>query len=95
MIKIKTNNIHSKEKHYILETIFSDILGLKISFEFSQEESYVVQLPNENKIIIPDKFLSSQVDQKNWEKYEYPQSSFSTKIKLKNNHTLFGIYGCE
>ena len=37
MIKIKTNNIHSKEKHYILETIFSDILGLKISFESSQE----------------------------------------------------------
>ena len=64
MIKIKTNNIHSKEKHYILETIFSDILGLKISFESSQEENYVVQLPNE-KIIIPDKFLSSQVDQKN------------------------------
>ena len=65
MIKIKTNNIHSKEKHYILETIFSDILGLKISFESSQEENYVVQLPNEKKIIIPDKFLSSQVDQKN------------------------------
>ncbi len=95
MIKIKTNNIHSKEKHYILETIFSDILGLKISFESSQEENYVVQLPNEKKIIIPDKFLSSQVDQKKWEKYEYPQSSFCTKIKLKNNHTLFGIYGCE
>ena len=52
MIKIKTNNIHSKEKYYILETIFSDILGLKISFESSQEENYVVQLPNEKKIII-------------------------------------------
>lgn len=95
MIKIKTNNIHSKEKHYILETIFSDILGLKIAFESSEEKNYVIELPNKNKIIIPDKFLSSQVDQKKWEKYEYPESSFNTNIKLKNNHSLFGIYGCE
>ena len=65
MIKIKTNNIHSKEKHYILETIFSDILGLKISFESSQEENYVVQLPNEKKSLFQISSYHPKLTKKN------------------------------
>ena len=93
MIKIKTNDIHSKEKNYIFDIIFSDILGLKISYEISKSNSYEIILPNNKKIIIPDKFLSSQENQKQWKEYEYPDLSFNTNIKIKNKHTLFGLYG--
>jgi hypothetical protein len=93
MIKIKTNDIHSKEKNYIFDIIFSDILGLKISYEISKSNSYEIILPNNKQIIIPDKFLSSQVNQKQWKEYEYPDLSFNTNIKIKNKHTLFGLYG--
>jgi len=93
MIKIKTNDIHFKEKNYIFDIIFSDILGLKISYEISKSNSYEIILPNNKQIIIPDKFLSSQVNQKQWKEYEYPDLSFNTNIKIKNKHTLFGLYG--
>jgi hypothetical protein len=93
MIKIKTNGVHSKEKNYIFDIIFSDILGLKISYEISESNSYEIILPNNKQIIIPDKFLSSQENQKQWKEYEYPDLSFNTNIKIKNKHTLFGLYG--
>jgi len=93
MIKIKTNNNHSKEKRYILSVIFSDILGLKISYETGYESIYEIKLPNNKKIILPDIFLSTKSEQKEWKKYDYPKLSFNTSIKIKNNHSLFGIYG--
>lgn len=93
MIKIKTNNNHSKEKHYILSVIFSDILGLKISYEIGDKNIYEITLPNNKKIILPDIFLSSKSEQKKWTKYDYPKLSFNTAIKIKNDHNLFGIYG--
>ena len=93
MIKIKTNNNHSKEKQYILSVIFSDILGLKISYEIGDESTYEITLPNNKKIILPDIFLSSKSEQKEWTKYDYPKLSFNTAIKIKNDHNLFGIYG--
>ena len=93
MIKIKTNNTHLKEKNYILSVIFSDILGLQISYDIGNENTYEITLPNNKKIIVPDIFLSSQSEQKQWEKYEYPKFNFNTEIKIKNEHSLFGIYG--
>ena len=93
MIKIKTNNNHSKEKRYILSVIFSDILGLKISYETGYESIYEIKLPNNKKIILPDIFLSTKSEQKEWKKYDYPKLSFNTSIKIKNNHSLFGMYG--
>ena len=92
MIKIKTNNNHSKEKHYILSVIFSDILGLKISYEIGDENTYEITLPNNKKIVLPDIFLSSKSEQKEWTKYDYPKLSFNTAIKIKNDHNLFGMY---
>ena len=50
MIKIKTNNNHSKEKHYILSVIFSYILGLKTSYEMCDEHIYEITLPNDKQI---------------------------------------------
>jgi len=93
MIKIKINNIHFREKKYILSVIFSDILGIKVSYEICDIDSYEIILPNNKKIIISDTFLLSQSDQKEWEEYEYPKLSFNTNIRIKNNHKLFGMYG--
>ena len=67
MIKIKINNIHFIEKKYILSVIFSDILGIKVSFEICDIDSYEIILPNNKKIIISDTFLLSQKHQKDWE----------------------------
>lgn len=94
MIKIKTNNIHSNEKKYILETIFSDILGIATTFENCDEHTYEITFPNGKQIIIPDIFLSSQINQKHWKKYEIPKINFETNINIKKNeHSLFGLYG--
>ena len=95
MIKIKINNIHFREKKYILSVIFSDILGIKVSYEICDIDSYEIILPNNKKIIISDTFLLSQSDQKEWEEYEYPKLSFNTNIRIKNNHKLFGMYGTK
>lgn len=95
MIKIKINNIHFREKKYILSVIFEDILGIKVSYEISNSESYELILPNKKNIIIPDIFLSSQQYQKEWKEFEYPKKSFVTNINIINNHKLFGIYGNE
>ena len=38
MIKIKTNDIHLREKIYILSVIFEDILGIQVSYELSKIE---------------------------------------------------------
>ena len=93
MIKIKINNIHLREKKYILSVIFSDILGIKVSYEICDIDSYEIILQNNKKIIISDVFLLSQSNQKEWEEYEYPKLSFNTNIRMKNNHKLFGMYG--
>ena len=93
MIKIKINNIHFREKKYILSVIFSDILGFKVSYEICDIDRYEIILPNHKKIIISDTFLLSQSHQKEWEEYEYPKLSFNTNIRIKNNHKLFGMYG--
>ena len=93
MINIKINNIHFREKKYILSVIFSDILGIKVSYEICDIDSYEIILPNNKKIIISDIFLLSQSHQKEWEEYKYPKSSFNTNIRMKKNHKLFGMYG--
>lgn len=93
MIKIKINNIHFREKKYILSVIFSDILGIKVSYEICDIDSYEITLPNNKTISIPDIFLSSQKHQEEWKEFEYPKMNFDTDIKLTNVHKLFGMYG--
>ncbi|RPG16572.1 MAG: hypothetical protein CBC84_003030 [Pelagibacteraceae bacterium TMED124] len=93
MIKIKINNIHFREKKYILSVIFEDILGINVSYEISNSESYELILPNKKNIIIPDIFLSSQQYQKEWENYQYPKLCYNTDITIKNKHKIFGLYG--
>lgn len=95
MIKIQINNIHFIEKKYILSVIFEDILGIKVSYELSDIDSYKLILPNNKTIIIPDIFFSSQNHQKEWKEFEYPKKSFDTNINIINNHKLFGLYGNE
>ena len=93
MIKIKTNNIHLIEKKYILSVIFEDILGLEYSHEICNRDVYEIILENNKKIIIPDLFLTSQKNQKEWRNYQYPKSCYDTDIKIKNKHKIFGLYG--
>tara|TARA_B100000902_G_C27307547_1_gene916410 strand:- start:1787 stop:3115 length:1329 start_codon:yes stop_codon:yes gene_type:complete len=93
MIKIKTNNIHLIEKKYILSVIFADILGLKYSHEICDRDVYEIILPNNKKIIIPDIFLFSQKNQKEWQNYQHPKLCYNTNITIKDRHQLFGLYG--
>ena len=93
MIKIKTNNIHLTEKKYILSVIFEDILGLEYSHEICDRNVYEIILANNKKIIVPDIFLSSQKNQKEWENYQYPKLCYNTNISIKNKHKMFGLYG--
>tara|TARA_Y100001980_G_C14556648_1_gene349074 strand:+ start:11974 stop:13302 length:1329 start_codon:yes stop_codon:yes gene_type:complete len=93
MIKIKTNNIHLTEKKYILSVIFEDILGLKYTHEICDRDVYEIILSDNKKIIIPDIFLLSQKNQKEWKNYQYPKLCFNTNISIKNKHQIFGLYG--
>jgi len=93
-IQIALNSIHSKEKEYILSVLFTDILGLSISYHFDESlEHYEIILPNEKKIIIDDIFLLSEKNQKNWEIFDYPKTSIDHSIKLNKDHNLLCLYG--
>ena len=95
ILKIKTNNIHIKEKKYILDVLFVDILKLKIKYEYTSENIFEIILPSNKKIVIPDIFFDLYKDEKECIKYDYPQSCFNTTIDLENKHNLFGIYGTK
>ena len=93
-IQIALNSIHSKEKEYILSVLFTDILGLSISYHFDESlEHYEIILPNEKKIIIDDIFLLSKKNQKDWKKFDYPKTSIDHSIKLNKDHNLLCLYG--
>ena len=94
MLKISIPNNFISEKKYIINTFFTNFLGLNIQINNSTEKNYVLLLENGNKIIFFDDFFHKITEQSGYlsEKNIPTQINF-TKNKFiveKNIPIIFG-----
>ena len=82
MIKINTNPSFISEKNYIFDFIFSKILGLRFTLEFTYSELYSFHF-DKNSFSFPDIFFSKIYQKKS--NLEFHKYSFENKDFLKNN----------
>ncbi len=96
MLKVFYNPYYSEEKKYVLNLIFSDVLGL--DFELCEHEyvNYKI-IYNGKEIIINDAFFSQiKLDEKYYEHNKYlPKSCKILKTSTLSEDDLCVIYGDE
>jgi len=56
-IKIKIPTNFTQEKNYIIDFIFTDILGIEYVYYCKERSDYIIELPNGKSIIIKDDFF--------------------------------------
>jgi len=95
MIEIVAPLLFSKEKEYILNTIFTKFLGLEIKIIFKDTKQYKIILPNKKEVIFNNDFFSKIKTEETYLRIENIPSEvqYIEKSRFISEDNLPVIYG--